>query len=229
MFLFCIKNQIEQIVFNHYMKFRTADLYLDLAFCHHHLILQTLGSVHCRRQIVTSPFLLPCPSNFIRVIGTDTLTQCCSVMDRVKLRANTAFISSGILNVFQYGALHVRPGYHEEYENSPERYKGRSMLVSTPTPHNHENCPERYKGRSMLVSTPTPHNHENCPERYKGRSMLVSTLTPHTPENSPERYKGRSMLVSTSTRTPREVQGQEYAGKNIHENSPRDTRAGVCW
>ena len=35
------------------------------------------------------------------------------------------------VSVFQYGALHVRPGYHEEYENSPERYKGRSMLVST--------------------------------------------------------------------------------------------------
>ena len=37
----------------------------------------------------------------------------------------------GFIVLFQYGALHVRPGYHEEYENHPERYKGRSMLVSS--------------------------------------------------------------------------------------------------
>lgn len=27
-----------------------------------------------------------------------------------------------------YDALHVRPGYHEEYENHPERYRGRNIL-----------------------------------------------------------------------------------------------------
>ncbi len=31
---------------------------------------------------------------------------------------------------FQYHALHVRPGYHEECDNYPDRYRGRNILVS---------------------------------------------------------------------------------------------------